>query len=212
MSILKKQMPPFTPTKGHAWPILYDPTTAFVKEGPKGAGTGTTAGGSVDGSAMDIDAPAPGGSSTHPGQNSQFSLTNAAGQVSVTTPLLHAIRTTAAHVQQKAASRVVDGRKRVIRSAAFMGMASSPASPGEAIASPAAGPGSSLSGPNAHQSQKTKADGSATHASVSGKRVGSPQAGVSAQFSGADGGTPLEERARKKKKRGMYSRSILRVY
>jgi len=209
MSILKKQMPSFTPTKGHTWPILYDPT---MKEGSKKAGGGTTVGGSVDGSAMDIDTPTPAGgpqeSPVRPGQGHPSSSTNAAGQVSVTVPLLNAIRTTAAHVQRKAASRAqpADGQKRIIRSAMSIGLAMSPSSPDEVVASPTTVAGSS--GPNVPQLHKIKTEDAATHASVSAKRVTSPQAGMSSQFSGADGGTPVGERARKKKKRSKYCCSI----
>jgi hypothetical protein len=155
---------------------------------------------------MDIDTPIPAGgaresSVVRPGQNNQTSSTNEAGQISVTMPLLNAIRTTAAHVQRTAASRAQhpDGQKRIIRSAMSLGMASSP---DEIVASPAGVPGSSaLSGPSAPHLSKAKADGGVTHASVSGKRVASPQVGMSTQSSGADGGTPLGERSKKKKKR-----------
>lgn len=218
MATLKKQMPAFTPTRGHAWPILYDPTTAFVKEGSKKPGPGTTVGGSVDGSAMDIDTPTPAGgpreSPVRLSHNNQSSPTNEGGQISVTMPLLNAIRTTAAHVQQAAASRTQhpDGQKRIIKSAMFLGMASSLALTDEVVASPVAVPDpSSLPGPTATL-VRTKADDDATHASVSGKRVASPKVGMSVQASGADGGTPLGERSKKKKKRSECNCPIVQAF
>lgn len=217
MSTLKAQKPAFTPTKGHVWPVLYDQTAAFVKGGAKRGTGGTVAGRSANGSTIEGDTPMPGGgsrsSSLRPNDPSQPSDDNA-NQISINLPLLHAIRTTAAHVQRNAASKaaVPDAPKRIVKSAMTLSMEAALASGAaldQTVASPSALAGAppSTSGSGLHHVASAT-----THANVTGRRLSTPHVGMAAASAGVDGGTPLGERTiKKKKKRGTLSLVAYRI-
>lgn len=192
MEILRGQRPSFTPTKGHAWPILYDPTTAFTKDGS--ASSKRTAAGSVDGSTMDNDTPAAGPreTSVRPGDTA-LSVANDEAQITTTMPLLQAIRTTAGHVQRELATSGGEGAKRVIRSAMALGAPDPQVDEPDALSMALA----SVQSIQQAVTNQSTSDGTVTHPSA--RRISAPK--VATPFPGTEAGTPL----RKKKKRGMSS-------
>lgn len=110
MTTLRSHRPTYTPTKGHIWPIAFDPTSAFVSGGPSKRhqthSASVTAPGTPMHMTMDLDNTNAGTSTGGNGKTGDNEGLNANGstsnvtakkQVEITMPLLHAIRTTAAH-------------------------------------------------------------------------------------------------------------------
>lgn len=102
MTTLRSHRPSYTPTKGHVWPIAFDPTSAFVSGASKKSHTHST-NVTAPGTPMPMDSDGgPGGGAegkTEDALNAGAagSISSAKRHVEITMPLLHAIRTTAAH-------------------------------------------------------------------------------------------------------------------
>ncbi|KAF9519827.1 hypothetical protein BS47DRAFT_999170 [Hydnum rufescens UP504] len=98
MSTLRTHRPTYTPTKGHVWPVAFDPTSAFISsKKPSGV--------AAEDAPIDSETPAGGGTpatmrggSIQPPNRSTARSDDIPTQVQFTIPLLHAIRTTAAHM------------------------------------------------------------------------------------------------------------------
>lgn len=208
MSTLRTNRPSFAPTKGYAWPIHFDPTTAFSKDGSAASRRGT-ARGSVAGSVADGNSAR--GDSLRPereGSQAQSLSNSDPTQVMNSMPLLRAIQTTAAHVQRApppTASTNANEPKKVIKSALELGNPVIPEDPVELGLGLGFGTGDG--GP------KTARVASLTDPSVpfplsnpipSAKRVASGASQVGSPFPGTEAGTPV----RKKKKKGKSKRSL----
>lgn len=227
MSAVANKRPPYSQTKGYHWPISFDPTSAFVKK-EHGSSKRTT-GGSVDGSVMDVDTPGAGGSTSREGSVRPGESTHDPSQTNITMPLLHAIRTTANHVQRRnlppagrgAGTSSGTAPKRVVRSAMALGTAPPPAPPPSTVPVSAFASISDLtklSIPSTSFSNSLTAVANSPVAglgsplvltgAVSHRAVGTPGPGTRASTpsSGVDAGTPITAGVppRKKKKKGVW--------
>lgn len=100
MTALRTHRPTYTPTKGHVWPIAFDPTSAFVSGGSSKKHQIHSANATAPGTPMPMDVDGAGGvdgKTDEDALNASGSNATAKKQMEITMPLLHAIRTTAAH-------------------------------------------------------------------------------------------------------------------
>jgi len=210
MSTLRTHRPTYTPTKGHVWPVAFDPTSAFMSS-KKSSGV------VADDTPMDSETPARGGTpattrggSIQPANRPTARADDVPAQVQFTIPLLHAIRTTAVHmnaISPYPPTTQASGQ-RVIRNAMEIALDSQTASGSTSTGPLVSKSDESPSGPPGTSRQKSvPSDGMSlsidTHVpQTSARQVSTPGTQVSTPTS-LDAGTPAAERGpiKKKKKR-----------
>lgn len=94
MNTLRAQKPAYTPTKGHVWPVSYDPSSAFVSK--KALVGSTSASRDTSVAPMDVDGAAAAGNGT---QNGEENDSTSHSQIQILGPLARAMQTTGAHTQ-----------------------------------------------------------------------------------------------------------------
>lgn len=207
---LRAHRPSYTPTKGHVWPVAFDPTSAFITSESKKSNDGNS-------TQMEVDTPAPaGGASDAPTPatarggsvqpQNQPPIRSPGDTQLITMPLLHAIRTTATHTLSVSPlpfavpgpGPSTSGKKRVVRNALEL-IAPAPIQAESGNANQQSAPGLSLTIPNGNFIPSLLGE---PHLSASGARFdttpGTPGGSTPNSF---DPGTPAPGAPKKKKKR-----------
>ena len=214
MSTLRMHRPTYTPTKGHVWPVTFDPTSAFISsKKPSNVAT--------DDTPMDVETPAGGGTpsatrggSLQPPNQPTNRSDDTYAQMQITMPLLHAIRTTAAHMNATSpllpvvpSATQASRKQRIIRNAMEIAFSSHPGPDSKSTESlipksnePPSDPSGTVGLKSSPSDGMTLSIDTSTALNTTAKRVSTPGTQASTPTS-LDTGTPTAEKGAVKKKK-----------